>query len=94
MRQTNFTPPLTEHSHLIDMSSAPWHKIPGKQPTMRQRFRHMASKGLFSSFVSIVPENDICQGCQAKQLLASFTSVIKFDLVSLGFYARQAQRDD
>jgi hypothetical protein len=39
-----------------------------------QPFRHMASKGLFSSFLSIVPENDICQGCQAKQLLASLTS--------------------
>jgi hypothetical protein len=31
-------------------------------------------KASFSSFLSIVPENDICQGCQAKQLLASLTS--------------------
>jgi hypothetical protein len=74
MPQTNFTPPLTDHSTSPNMSSPPWHRIPEKQPTMISSFAICRPKASFSSFLSIVPENDICQGCQAKQLLASLTS--------------------
>ena len=75
---------LADQSILVNMSSHhPWSKIPERQLSWSALSPYGVQRPLFKFFIDSSWRWHLPRSCQAKPLLASFTSLITYDLALL-----------